>query len=68
MSDFTPWWDGLSLSLKIYWGIAIPFSLFFVLQLLWSFFGGSDVADDTPDADIASCYWDGTDWTGHTAA
>jgi len=54
MSDFTPWWDGLSLALKIYWGIAIPFTLFFVLQLLWSFFGGSDVADDTPDAEVSA--------------
>jgi hypothetical protein len=52
MSDFTPWWDGLSLSLKIYWGIAIPFTLFFVLQLLWSLFGGTDVPDDTPDAEV----------------
>jgi hypothetical protein len=52
MSDFTPWWDGLSLSLKIYWAIAIPFTFFFVLQLLLSLFRGGDVPDDTPDAEI----------------
>jgi hypothetical protein len=52
MSDFNTWWEGLNFSLKVYWAIAIPFSLFFVLQLLWSFFGGGDLPDDTPDADV----------------
>ena len=54
MSDYSTWWEGLNLSLKIYWGIAIPFTLFFALQLIWSFFGGSDVPDDTPDAEVAA--------------
>lgn len=52
MSNYADWWESLSLSLKIYWGIAIPFTLFFLLQLAWSFFGGGDVPDDTPDADV----------------
>ncbi|MBL7856871.1 MAG: hypothetical protein JNM57_04215 [Cyclobacteriaceae bacterium] len=52
MSNFNDWWEGLSLSLKMYWGLAIPFTLFFILQLIWSFFGGGDVPDDTPDAEI----------------
>jgi hypothetical protein len=52
MSDFNVWWTGLSLALKIYWAIAIPFTLFFVLQLIFSFFGGGDLPDDTPDADV----------------
>jgi hypothetical protein len=52
MADFTSWWEGLSLSSKIYWAIGIPFTLFFVLQLLWSFFGGGDLPDDTPDAQV----------------
>ena len=52
MSNFNDWWEGLSLSLKMYWGLAIPFTLFFILQLFWSFFGGGDVPDDTPDAEI----------------
>jgi hypothetical protein len=51
MNDLAAWWDGLSLALKIYWAIAIPFTLFFVLQLALSFMGG-DVPDDTPDAEI----------------
>ena len=52
MANYTEWWEGLSVSLKIYWGLAIPFTLFFLLQLVFSFFGGGDVPDDTPDADI----------------
>ncbi|HEU5292119.1 MAG TPA: hypothetical protein VFU05_15820 [Cyclobacteriaceae bacterium] len=53
MSDFSSWWDALSLSLKIYWALAIPFTLFFLLQLVWSFLGGGDVPDDTPDAEVS---------------
>jgi hypothetical protein len=52
MAYYTEWWEGLTVSLKIYWGLAIPFTLFFVLQLVWSMFGGGDVPDDTPDAEI----------------
>jgi hypothetical protein len=52
MNSFTEWWEGLSFSLMVYWAIAVPFSVFFILQLIWSFFGGDDVPDDTPDAEI----------------
>lgn len=52
MNSFTEWWEGLSFSLMVYWAIAVPFSVFFMLQLIWSFFGGDDVPDDTPDADV----------------
>jgi fucose 4-O-acetylase-like acetyltransferase len=51
MSEFTSWWEGLTLSLKIYWALAIPFTVFFILQLILSFFGG-DVPDDTPDNEV----------------
>lgn len=54
MNNFSEWWESLSFSLMVYWAIAVPFSLFFALQLLWSFAGGHDVADDTPDHDIAA--------------
>ena len=37
--------------LKIYWGLAIPFSLFFLLQLVLSFLG-SESPDDLPDAEV----------------
>lgn len=52
MNTFTEWWESLSFSLMVYWGIAIPFTFLFVLQLIWSFFSGDDVPDDTPDAEI----------------
>lgn len=51
MSDYSSWWEGLSLILKIYWGLAIPFTLFFILQLIMTFVAG-DVMDDTPDAEV----------------
>ena len=51
MGDFSSWWEGLSLILKIYWGLAIPFTLFFILQLIMTFVAG-DVMDDTPDAEV----------------
>jgi hypothetical protein len=40
MSNYAEWWDGLDLTLKIYWSIAVPFSILFVLQLIFSFVGG----------------------------
>lgn len=52
MGDLNAWWTGLSLSLKFYWILAVPFTLFFLLQLLLSFLGGGDVPDDTPDAEV----------------
>lgn len=51
MEAFSNWWDGLSMVLKIYWGIAIPFTLFFLLQLVLSFLGG-DTPDDLPDTEV----------------
>ena len=53
MSDFSEWWAALSLPLKIYWAIAIPFTLLFVLQLLFSFLVGDVHHDATnPDTEI----------------
>jgi hypothetical protein len=52
MESFSDWWSGLSLVLKIYWGLALPFTVIFVLQLILSFAGSDDVADDVPDAEI----------------
>lgn len=50
--NFVVWWDALQLLEKIYWGIAIPFTLFFFLQMLMTFLGG-DIPDDAgADADI----------------
>jgi membrane protein implicated in regulation of membrane protease activity len=52
MTNYAEWWEGLTTSLKIYWGLAIPFTLLFLLQMIWSFFGDADVPDDTPDAEV----------------
>ncbi len=53
MEAFGVWWEGLSGVLKIYWCIAVPFTLFFFLQLVLSFFG-ADSPDDLPDAEVES--------------
>jgi hypothetical protein len=39
MSDYVAWWEGLSGPLKIFWVLAIPFSVFFILQLFATIFG-----------------------------
>lgn len=51
MESFATWWEGLSVALKIYWALAIPFTIFFLLQLVLSFFG-AESPDDLPDAEI----------------
>ena len=53
MESFSTWWEGLSLVLKIYWCMAVPFTLFFILQLIFSFIG-ADSPDDLPDSEIES--------------
>ena len=52
LENFPTWWDSLALLEKIYWGLAIPFTLFFILQLIVTFFGGEVVDDSSADADI----------------
>jgi hypothetical protein len=52
MENFGAWWDGLDLLLKIYWGIAVPFTVFFLLQLIFSFLAGGDAPDHIGDAQI----------------
>ncbi|MCB0497684.1 MAG: hypothetical protein KDC79_16190 [Cyclobacteriaceae bacterium] len=51
-SNFSEWWSGLELLAKIYWGIAIPFTLFFILQLILTFFGGDVPHDGDADFDV----------------
>ncbi|MFZ6013426.1 MAG: hypothetical protein ACOYXT_23995 [Bacteroidota bacterium] len=52
MSSFSTWWEGLTFPLMVYWAIAVPFTLLFILQLVISFFGGDGVPDDTPDVEV----------------
>lgn len=51
MESLGNWWSELSVILKIYWALAIPFTVFFVLQLVLSFLG-HDSPDDLPDSEI----------------
>ena len=51
VTDFSAWWDTLIVIQKIYWLIAILFSLIFVLQLIMSFFTGDTAHDASGDAD-----------------
>ena len=44
-SDFPTWWDGLAVLSKVYWIIAFPSSLIFLIQLIMTFIGG-DVDHD----------------------
>lgn len=53
MESFATWWEGLSVILKIYWALAVPFTVFFLLQLILSFMG-ADSPDDLPDAEISA--------------
>lgn len=52
MESYSTWWEGLSLTLKIFWGLAIPFTIIFLLQLFLSFFGAGDHPDDLPDVEV----------------
>lgn len=52
MENLDTWWSGLSPLLKMYWCIAVPFTVFFVLQLVLSLFAGGDSPDDVPDAEV----------------
>jgi len=51
-TDFPGWWEALELLEKIYWGIAIPFTIFFILQMLLTFFGGDVPEDGGADIDV----------------
>ena len=48
------WWNSLDLYLKIMWGIAIPFSLIFVIQMIMTFVGMGDQGDVTGGTDVSA--------------
>jgi hypothetical protein len=45
------WWTSLDLYLKIMWGIAIPVSVIFIIQMIMTFVGMGDHGDLSGDAD-----------------
>ena len=55
MSSFSEWWDALTSMQKIYWCLAIPFSLLMVVQLIMTFAG----ADSDVDTDAGTDHHDG---------
>ncbi|MCV9387158.1 hypothetical protein [Reichenbachiella ulvae] len=50
--NFPEWWQSLELLEQIYWGIAIPFTVFFVLQLILTMFGGDIDHHGSTDMEI----------------
>jgi len=48
------WWTTMDLYLKIMWGIAIPFSTLFIIQMVMTFVGMGDQGDASGDADVDS--------------
>ncbi|MEO9967928.1 MAG: hypothetical protein ABJF11_19205 [Reichenbachiella sp.] len=52
--NFTEWWESLDTLLRIYWGIAIPFTIFFLLQIIVTFFFGDIPDDASADVDVES--------------
>ena len=51
MEAYSAWWEGLTFIQKVLWGLAVPFTIIFLFQLIFSFAGG-DHADDVPDVDV----------------
>lgn len=51
MDDLSTWWAGLETLAKIYWGLAIPATLLFLIQLVTTFVVG-DFDSDIPDSDL----------------
>jgi len=50
--DFNAWWEAMGFLEKMFWGLAIPFSVFFLIQLTLTFIGGDVPEDGDVDADI----------------
>ena len=54
MSNLSEWWNSLDTIRQIYWGIAIPFSLIFLIQMVLTFIGGEMEIDGDADFDVES--------------
>ncbi|WP_421918517.1 hypothetical protein [Marinifilum sp.] len=48
--QISDWWSAMDIVEKIFWGISIPFSVLFLIQMLMTFLGG-DVDDMAADGD-----------------
>ena len=52
MDNYDSWWGSLTFLLKIYWALAVPFTIFFLLQMIMSFFAGGDHPDTDVDQEV----------------
>lgn len=50
--DISVWWEAMNVMEKIYWCIAIPFSLLFIIQVILTFIGGDMGVEAEGDADM----------------
>ncbi|MFT7057055.1 MAG: hypothetical protein ACJAR3_002701, partial [Roseivirga sp.] len=50
--SFSEWWDALDTTRQIYWAIAIPFSIIFLIQMVLTFMGGEMEVDGDADFDV----------------
>ena len=52
MESYSTWWGSLTPLLKVYWTLAIPFTIFFLLQMIMSLFAGGDHPDVDVDQEV----------------
>lgn len=52
MDTYSVWWSSLTPLLKVYWSLAIPFTVFFLLQMILSFIVGGDHPDVDVDQEV----------------
>jgi membrane protein implicated in regulation of membrane protease activity len=50
--NFSDWWESLSTIQQIYWGIAIPATIIFLLQTILTFVGGDSDSDFSTDTEV----------------
>ena len=52
--NISSWWEPMDTILKVFWCIAVPFSLIFIIQMILTFFGGDfDSGEADGNADLA---------------
>ena len=58
--DLSVWWESLSTLQKVHWGIALPSTIIFVIQLIMTLAGGDgDDFDTDHDGDFDGDHGDG---------
>lgn len=59
--DITIWWEGLSTLQKIFWVVAAPSTVIFIIQLILLLVGGDHDMDADADGDFDGAHGDGVD-------